>query len=170
MARWCRCGLACWPALSVAGARVSHRAPFPPPARRAGQADFPRPALGQGLTPSPRGRGAVVPPETVRQSAPSGLERASRELQVVTWEWLETDRQIGFHLAQMRQVDTRRQQNFQPRQTIWPAMWEGSFPFQAYVIACTNYSLVSVPPGPDRLWKTISSGPVLMHAVSMTGG
>ena len=35
------------PTLSVAGARVSHRAPFPPPAHRTGLAVFPHPALGQ---------------------------------------------------------------------------------------------------------------------------
>jgi hypothetical protein len=38
-----------WPALSVAGARVAHRTPFPLPPHRTGRADFPHPALGQGI-------------------------------------------------------------------------------------------------------------------------
>jgi hypothetical protein len=41
-----------WPALSVAGARVAHLAPFPPPAHRTGRADRPHPALGSGSAAS----------------------------------------------------------------------------------------------------------------------
>src|SRR5689334_18402901 len=42
-----------WPALSVAGARVTPHAPLPPPAPRTGRADRPHPALGPGLRPLP---------------------------------------------------------------------------------------------------------------------
>jgi hypothetical protein len=41
------------PALSVAGARVSPPAPFPPPPHRTGRANLPHPALGQGVTRLP---------------------------------------------------------------------------------------------------------------------
>jgi hypothetical protein len=42
------------PALSVAGARVSPHAPFPPPARRTGRADLPHPALRRSSAAGPR--------------------------------------------------------------------------------------------------------------------
>ena len=43
------------PALSVAGARVSAHAPFPPPAHRTGRADLPHPALRRDSDSRPTG-------------------------------------------------------------------------------------------------------------------
>jgi hypothetical protein len=53
-------------------------------------------------------------PETVRESAPSGPEQASVELQVVILEWLATADKLAVHLAQVRQVDHRAK-------WLWPA-------------------------------------------------
>jgi hypothetical protein len=52
------------PALSCAGARVAHHAPFPLPAHRTGHADLPHPALGQGpiLSPTRAGDGMKASP------------------------------------------------------------------------------------------------------------
>src|SRR5262245_26123793 len=63
------------PALSVAGARVSHRAPFPLPAHRTGQADFPHPALGQGIKLSPTGRFSCAAPILPNARPGTGIGR-----------------------------------------------------------------------------------------------
>ena len=55
------------PALSVAGARVSSRTPFPPPAHRTGRADLPHPALGQEVS-CVRGREVDQPPLESQQT------------------------------------------------------------------------------------------------------
>jgi hypothetical protein len=47
-------------------------APFPHPAHRTGQADFPHPALGQDLTPSPTARRARAPSGVRARSARKG--------------------------------------------------------------------------------------------------
>jgi hypothetical protein len=47
-------------------------APFPHPAHRTGRADFPPPALGQGLTPSPTARGARARPGVPGQNGRTG--------------------------------------------------------------------------------------------------
>jgi hypothetical protein len=50
----------------------STMAPFPHPAHRTGQADFPHPALGQDLTPSPTARRARAPSGVRARSARKG--------------------------------------------------------------------------------------------------
>ncbi len=50
----------------------STMAPFPHPAHRTGQADFPHPALGQDLTPSPTARRARAPSSVRARSARKG--------------------------------------------------------------------------------------------------
>ena len=61
-----------WPA-AFAGRQclVPCRAPFPDPAHRTGRADFPHPALAEGLTPSPTGIRITSPRAATGASARS---------------------------------------------------------------------------------------------------
>jgi hypothetical protein len=66
------------PALSVAGARVAHPAPFPLPAHRTGQADFPQPALRRVSPPGTRARWRPSPEGIAPSAAAAPL-----------WEFLD---------------------------------------------------------------------------------
>src|SRR6516162_6595583 len=69
------------PALSVAGARVSPPAPFPPPAHRTGFADLPHPALRRGseMRPTAPLSGGTFTVPVVRSAVAESLMGGDRQ-------------------------------------------------------------------------------------------
>ncbi len=79
-----------FPALSFAGASLADHAPSPLPAHRTGRADFPHPALGSSLTPTPTERGDLARSRTKPSDDTDNHRRSANLSDCVSCAWRTT--------------------------------------------------------------------------------